>query len=93
MIKLAITLVLIHNNGVSVGDNQHSTTADSNGATLLQDAHLIQKLQSFARERIPEWVVHAGGTGTHAEFEVTHAISELISANLFSKVNKPPPLF
>ncbi|CSE05666.1 catalase [Vibrio cholerae] len=35
---------------------------------MLQDVHLIQKLQRFARERIPERVVHARGTGAHGEF-------------------------
>ncbi|MFM4837518.1 catalase [Aeromonas veronii] len=85
--------VLTRDNGAPVGDNQHSTTAGENGSVLLQDVHLIQKLQRFARERIPERVVHARGTGAHGEFEVTHAIPELTSASLFSAVNKKTPVF
>ncbi|RQL59315.1 hypothetical protein BJI64_02820 [Acinetobacter baumannii] len=50
---------LTKDNGAPVGDNQNSTTAGANGATLLQDVQLIQKLQRFGRERIPERVVHA----------------------------------
>ncbi|MDW2812631.1 catalase, partial [Acinetobacter baumannii] len=47
---------LTKDNGAPVGDNQNSTTAGANGATLLQDVQLIQKLQRFGRERIPERV-------------------------------------
>ena len=53
---------LTRDNGAPVGDNQNSTVAGENGSVLLQDVHLIQKLQRFARERIPERVVHARGT-------------------------------
>lgn len=59
---------LTRDNGAPVGDNQNSITAGEHGSVLLQDVHLIQKLQRFARERIPERVVHARGTGAHGEF-------------------------
>jgi catalase len=104
MTKLAIGLmsglalpaqadVLTRDNGAPVGDNQNSATAGPNGATLLQDVNLIQKLQRFARERIPERVVHARGTGAHGEFEVTRAIPDLTSAALFAQVGKKTPVF
>ena len=54
---------LTRDNGAAVGDNQNSQTAGANGPVLLQDVQLIQKLQRFDRERIPERVVHARGTG------------------------------
>lgn len=85
--------VLTRDNGAPVGDNQHSITAGPNGATLLQDVHQIQKLQRFARERIPERVVHARGTGAHGEFIVTNAIPELTSASLFASKGKKTPVF
>ncbi|MGN0862738.1 MAG: catalase, partial [Stenotrophomonas koreensis] len=47
---------LTRDNGALVGDNQNSQTAGANGPVLLQDVHLIQKLQRFDRERIPERV-------------------------------------
>lgn len=56
---------LTKDNGAPVANNQHSLTAGPSGGVLLQDVHLIQKLQRFARERIPERVVHARGTGAH----------------------------
>ena len=43
-------------------------------------------LAHFDRERIPERVIHAKGAGAHGTFEVTHDISDLTCAKLFSKV-------
>ncbi len=48
---------LTKDNGAPVGDNQNSITAGPNGSVLLQDVQLVQKLQRFGRERIPERVV------------------------------------
>lgn len=84
---------LTKDNGAAVGDNQNSITAGPNGSTLLQDVHLIQKLQRFARERIPERVVHARGTGAHGEFVVTQAIPDLTIASLFAESGKKTPVF
>ncbi len=84
---------LTKDNGAAVGDNQNSITAGPNGSTLLQDVHLIQKLQRFARERIPERVVHARGTGAHGEFVVTQAITDLTIASLFAESGKKTPVF
>lgn len=57
---------LTRDNGAPVGDNQNSQTAGPNGSVLLQDVQLLQKLQRFDRERIPERVVHARGTAPMA---------------------------
>ncbi|KAI5475895.1 hypothetical protein MNV49_000728 [Pseudohyphozyma bogoriensis] len=57
-----------------------------NGPLLLQDFNLIDVLSHFDRERVPERVVHAKGSGAHGVFEVTKDISDLTCANLFSKV-------
>src|SRR5690606_41089901 len=58
--------------GAPVSDNQNSQTAGVNGPVLLQDAYLLEKLARFNRERIPERVEHAVGTGAHGYFEVTN---------------------
>ena len=39
--------VFTKDNGAPIGDNQNSITAGSNGSVLLEDVHLIQKLQRF----------------------------------------------
>ncbi|KAI0795152.1 catalase [Abortiporus biennis] len=61
------------------------------GPLLLQDFHHIDLIAHFDRERIPERVVHAKGAGAHGYFEVTHDISDLTCANLFSKVGNKAP--
>ena len=83
---------LTRDNGAPVGDNQNSYTAGENGSVLLQDVQLIQKLQRFARERIPERVVHARGTGMHGEFVATEDISDLTKASLFEEGKTTPVL-
>lgn len=75
---------LTRDNGAAVGDNQNSQTAGANGPVLLQDVQLIQKLQRFDRERIPERVVHARGTGAHGTFTVTDNLSDLTKAKVFA---------
>ncbi|MBT9300917.1 catalase [Pseudomonas sp. TAE6080] len=75
---------LTRDNGAAVGDNQNSQTAGANGPVLLQDVHLIQKLQRFDRERIPERVVHARGTGAHGVFTATDSLGLLTEAKLFT---------
>ncbi len=83
---------LTRDNGAAVGDNQNSYTAGEHGGVLLQDVQLIQKLQRFGRERIPERIVHARGTGVHGEFVATQDISDLTKAAVFEK-NKTTPVF
>lgn len=81
---------LTRDNGAPVGDNQNSQTAGPTGPVLLQDIQLIQKLQRFDRERVPERVVHARGTGAHGVFEVTGDISKLSMAKVFKPGAKTP---
>src|SRR6202035_4317629 len=76
--------------GAPVGDNQNSQTAGPSGPVVLQDSHLIEKLQRFDRERIPERVVHARGTGAFGEFAPTSDISNLTIAKVFQPGTKTP---
>ncbi|MEG0207225.1 MAG: catalase [Hafnia sp.] len=82
--------ILTRDNGAPVGDNQNSQTAGVGGPALLQDVQLLQKLQRFDRERIPERVVHARGTGAHGEFTATADISDLTIAKVFTAGSKTP---
>ena len=67
-------------------ENEDSMTAGPRGPVLLQDYHLHEKLAHFNRERIPERVVHAKGTGAYGTFTVTGNITKYTRAKLFSKV-------
>lgn len=79
--------------GIPVGDNQNSLTAGPRGPVLLEDFHLIEKLAHFNRERVPERVVHAKGSGAYGTFTVTHDITHLTKAKLFSEVGKKTTVF
>jgi catalase len=80
--------------GAPVVSNQYSQTAGSGGPTLLQDHYLLEKLARFNRERIPERVVHAVGSGAHGVFEVTSPdAARYTKASLFSTVGKQTPVF
>ena len=81
------------NGGVPLGDNQHSQTAGPNGPVLLEDIHLIEKLASFDRERIPERVVHARGAGAHGVFRSEGDFSKLTKAAFLSKAGKQTEVF
>ena len=74
------------NNGRPVGDNQNSISAGRRGPLLMEDYLLFEKMAQFNRERVPERVVHAKGSGAFGKFTVTHDISKYTTAKLFSKV-------
>lgn len=89
----AFAAPLTRMNGAPVGDNQNSLTAGEHGGVLLQDHHLIEKLASFDRERIPERVVHARGTGAEGYFKATENLSSITQAAPFQKAGKETPVF
>jgi catalase len=75
-------------NGAPVENNQQSQTAGPGGPVLMQDHHLIEKLARFDRERIPERVVHARGSGAFGTFEVTADVSKWTKARFLGPVGK-----
>ena len=79
--------------GIPVGDDQNSMTAGSRGPVLMQDAHLLEKLAHFDRERIPERVVHAKGAGAGGYFEVTSDVTKFTKAKFLSKIGKRTEVF
>ncbi|MBL3519386.1 catalase [Aliarcobacter lanthieri] len=74
--------------GNPIADNQNSLTAGDRGPVLLQDYQLIQKLAHQNRERIPERVVHAKGSGAFGELEITEDISQYTKAKVLQKGEK-----
>src|SRR5471030_25978 len=71
--------------GQPATSDEYSLTVGPAGPILLQDAYVIQKIQAFNRERVPERVVHAKGGGAHGFFEATEDVSQFTKAVLFQK--------
>ena len=74
--------------GIPVGDNQNSITAGPRGPLLVQDWQLFEKMAQFNRERVPERIVHAKGSGAYGTFTVTGDISKYTKASVFAEVGK-----
>lgn len=72
-----------NNAGIPVESDEHSLTVGSTGPILLHDHYLIEKMAQFNRERVPERVVHAKGSGAYGTFEVTNDVSQFTKADLF----------
>jgi catalase len=80
--------------GRPVGDNQNSLTVGPRGPVVFEDFLLFEKMAHFNRERIPERVVHAKGSGAYGTFTVTSPeITKYTTAKLFDKVGKQTPTF
>lgn len=58
------------------------------GPLLIQDFNLIDSLAHFDRERIPERVVHAKGSGAFGYFEVTDDITDVVGSGFLDTVGK-----
>ena len=85
--------ILTKSAGIPYFDHQDSQTVGARGPVLLQDFILQENLAHFVRERIPERIVHAKGTGAYGTFTVTHDISKYTKAKLFSKVGNSCKMF
>ena len=78
--------------GAPISDNQNSLTAGARGPVLMQDYQLVEKLAHQNRERIPERVVHAKGSGAYGTLTITHDISKYSKANVFGAIGKKTDL-
>ena len=81
------------NQGMVIADDENSLKAGPLGPTLLEDFSLLEKLNHFNHERIPERVVHARGTAAHGYFELTDSLAEYSKADIFKAVGARTPLF
>jgi catalase len=77
---------------VPVGIKTAILTVGQRGPALLEDAHFLDEIAHFDRERIPERVVHAKGGGAFGYFEVTHDITKYCAAKVFEKIGKRTPI-
>ena len=68
-------------------------TAGPRGPLLLQDTPLLEQMQHFNRERIPERVVHAKGSGAYGVFTVTGDITRWTRAAMFDRIGRKTEVF
>lgn len=83
-------------NGLPVGnpwpaDGSHALNVG--GLPLASDSFLLEKQQTFVREKIVERRVHAAGSGHFGFFEVTKDVSKLTKAEFLSEIGKKTPVF
>ena len=78
--------------GIPAPSDEFSLSIGANGPLLLHDHYLIQKMAHFNRERVPERVVHAKGSGAFGYFEVTHDATQWTKAAFLNKVGKRTPV-
>ena len=76
--------------GIPAASDEFSLTVGPQGPTVLHDHYTVQKIQRFNRERVPERVVHAKGSGAHGFFEVTGDVSQFTKAGLFGPGMRTP---
>ncbi|MCA9291330.1 MAG: catalase [Phycisphaerales bacterium] len=72
---------------------QQALTAGPRGPLLMQDVQLLEQMQSFNRERIPERVVHAKGSGAYGTFTVTNDVTKYTKAAFLGRVGKTTDVF
>jgi len=71
------------NSGAPVASDDHSLTVGADGATVLHDHYLLEKLAQFNREKVAERIVHAKGGGAFGTFTTTADVSQYTKAALF----------
>jgi catalase len=92
------TPILTTRQGHPVRDNQSLRSIGERGPATLENYQFIEKITHFDRERIPERVVHARGTGAHGYFEAYGTIggepaTKYTRAKVLTQAGKKTPLF
>ena len=82
-----------NDSGVPAPSDEYSLTVGPSGPTALHDHYVVQKMQHFNRERVPERVVHAKGSGAHGFFEVTEDVTWFTKASFLAEVGKRTDMF
>ncbi len=84
---------LTTDDGHRLSTTDESLKAGTRGPTLLEDFHFQEKTASFDRERIPERVVHARGSGAHGYFQPYASMAEFTKAKFLQDPSVQTPVF
>jgi catalase len=84
---------LTTDDGHLINSTDDSLKAGTRGPTLLEDFNFHEKTASFDRERIPERVVHARGSGAHGYFQPYASMAEFTKAKFLHDPSVKTPVF
>lgn len=73
---MAKKTILTTSSGAPVADDNNSISVGKRGPLTYDNHYLFEKLAHFNRERLPERVVHARGTGAYGTFTLKKDMSE-----------------
>jgi len=79
--------------GSPVPDDDNSISVGEHGALTFDNHYTFEKLAHFNRERIPERVVHARGTGAYGMFTLSKSLKDYTIANFLQKIGQKTELF
>ncbi|MBA5249178.1 MAG: catalase [Gammaproteobacteria bacterium] len=79
--------------GSPVADDNNSITVGERGAMTFDNHYAFEKLAHFNRERIPERVVHARGTGAYGTFTLTKSLQDKTIAHFLQTVGQQTSFF
>ncbi|WP_039911959.1 catalase [Cellvibrio mixtus] len=79
--------------GAPVADDNNSISVGPRGPLTFDNHYLFEKLAHFNRERVPERVVHARGTGAYGHFTLSKSLSEYSVADFLQKVGDKTEVF
>ncbi|XP_041976034.1 catalase-like [Aricia agestis] len=71
---------------------EYSEASNTLNKRLIFNEYFMDSLTHLVRERIPERLVHAKAGGAFGYFQVTHDITDICKAKLFSAVGKKTPV-
>ena len=85
--------ILTTSAGSPIADDNNSISAGPDGPLTFDNFQLFEKLAHFNRERIPERVVHARGTGAYGTFTLSKTLTEYTRANFLQVEGQQTDVF
>ncbi|WP_428818853.1 catalase [Microbulbifer sp. MCCC 1A16149] len=79
--------------GAPIADDNNSISAGERGPLTFDNFRMFEKLAHFNRERIPERVVHARGTGAYGTFRLSTDLSDWTIADFLQQAGKDTEVF
>ena len=79
--------------GSPIADDNNSISAGEQGSLTFDNFRLFEKLAHFNRERLPERVVHARGTGAYGTFTLNTSLTDYSIAHFLQKAGQQTEVF